>query len=215
MYQVENRFKDTSDAGFLELRVMVLESRLFDAIQRAGGVGKISTYEQMKKVVGTDTLAFNVTLGNYVAEVLKAQGAYFGFDALFAPETKEDQPNWYSSDWKVPDDLAIKINTEAVLNQVKTFLAPPLEEKGEALECISGFHIEKPDDTVFYKIHQYQENVYIAVEEGFLRHMEAPASRKAFFSDILKAGYAVARINSVNRCIWFVKYVEALLGASV
>ncbi len=208
-YDTDKRLKEGSgDTTLEETHVFIMTKSVSDAVKKSAGMGKLTDYATLRHLVGLDTLAFNqavfIQLNKYFkydASSLTREGCLFG-----EPAVSDEVRN------EVSFTLIPMANTESNLRAAKDFLNPVTQDGGPEACLITEF--KKEEVAAVYHIEIYTKDVYISVEEGFLKAMEKKSCRLEFFSSVLKALYSVARINNVNRSAWYRKYLE-VLGASV
>lgn len=198
----------SGDTEIAETLIYAATKTVIDAVKKSLGMSKLTDYASMRQLVGMDTLAFNQAVFNelmtflqYDANSLTNAGCFFACPA----QSKEAQQ-------EISYTLIPMSKTESNIRAAKDFLNPVAHDSSPEASLISDFN--KEVEIPVYHIEIYLNNVYISVEEGFLKAMEKKTCRLEFFSSVLKAMYSVSRINNVNRSAWYRKYLE-VLGASI
>ena len=209
-YDSDKRLQEgNGDAALVQPAVFIFTKNIIDAVKRAAGMAKLTDYATLRQVVGLDSLAFSQAVYNALTEFVQ-----YDANSLLSSNCGFFTPVCISSEHQNEIDRTIKpmSKTEQNIHAAKDFLNPVTHDHGLEACLISDFKKEKA--VPYYHIEIYLNNVYISVEEGFLKAMEEKPSRLEFFSSVLKALYSVSRINNVNRSAWYRKYLE-VLGASV
>jgi hypothetical protein len=198
--------------------VFFFSEAFFSSVGGKVPAAKLADWETFRQHTSIETAIFELTLANTLCDKL----------AVHEDGLSPSQYNWYgdrpkehSSDCVVPAALKTEfqvsigpfVGSEKYLTMANRYLYGYEDEDDCEVECVSSiFELSQREPAEKkYRLVNSASNLYIIVEEGFLKELqESVSSKKDFYVDVLKALYAMDRINNVNQSAWYRQYLEVL-----
>lgn len=218
-----DRGEHSEPVSLRSINVVAIHAAIHHRFTKQHCIEGFMSYQKAREICSLDDLAMNYLMAETINHffdnwlVSNPDFSYKYIDDAFHTGVSPAEEAEYQ---KV---ISFHTKQSHVIDNVKSYLTPAAYKKEHSIgdnkeECIlapsAGF-ISKPEKSALtYRVVSYQSSIYIVVEEGFLEQMEDKASKLKFISDVLKAAYAVAPVNTVNQCQWYDIYLDALRVSS-
>lgn len=180
-----------------QLKVFFLTKEYFNAMSRKMSIAEMVDYKNARQHSSITSIISEMSIASKLAEELEVTYECFS-------------DSGYLSDPEFTASICPFICQGDYLDTAMQYLRPA--ESSELELAVSVFSVLDKKEPIVkpYRVITYESAVYITVEEGFLSHLDDPIKKHEFYLDVLKAMYALDRINNVNQSAWYRQYLEVL-----